>query len=112
MKQIIEHILQEEMKGDTSFQEKENILTKLFGTHKYSQVEMRETFYSGIKHGIEIGLQKASLDGQIIQLNENTIESKNKEFLEKFYELCNEYNCGIQYHPTVGMVAVSLKSKN
>jgi hypothetical protein len=31
---------------------------------------------------------------------------EHKEFLEKFYKLAEEYNCSIQYHPEVGMVAV------
>lgn len=103
----IEHIFKEEMKGDTSFQEKESVLTLLFGTNKYSKVEMRETWNRGIKLGIEIGLRKASLEGQRIELNHNTHERKHKEFLEKFYQLADEYNCAIQYHPEVGMIVVA-----
>ena len=75
----IEHIFREEMKGDKSFQEKESGLSLLFGTNKYSKVEMRETWDRGIKHGIEIGLRKASLEGQRIELNHNTPEGKHKE---------------------------------
>ena len=103
----IEHIFKEEMKGDTSFQEKESVLTLLFRTKKYSKVEMRDTFNSGVRHGIEIGLRKASLEGQRIELNHNTHEIKHKEFLEKFYQLADEYNCAIQYHPEVGMIVVA-----
>lgn len=106
----IEHIFREEMKGDTSFQEKESRLSLLFGTHKYSKFEMRETWDRGIKHGIEIGLRKASLEGQMIELNNNTPEGKYKEFLEKFYQLAAEYKCAIQYHPEVGMVVVARKN--
>ena len=103
----IEHIFREEMKEDTSFQEKESGLSLLFGTDKYSKVEMRETWDRGIKHGIEIGLRKASLEGQRIELNHNTPEGKHKEFLEKFYQLADEYKCTVQYHPEVGMVVVA-----
>jgi hypothetical protein len=39
----IENIFWEEMKGDTSFQEKASVLSLLFGTNKYTKVEMRET---------------------------------------------------------------------
>lgn len=59
----IEHIFREAMQEDKSFQEKESGLSLLFGTTKYSKVEMRETWERGIKHGIEIGLRKASLEG-------------------------------------------------
>ena len=54
----IEHIFREEMKEDTSFQEKESGLSLLFGTTKYSKVEMRETWDRGIKHGIKIALRE------------------------------------------------------
>lgn len=103
----IENIFREEMKGDTSFQEKESGLSLLFGTNKYSKQEMRETWDRGIRHGIEIGLRKASLEGQKIELNHNTPEGKHKEFLEKFYKLTEEYKCAIQYHPQIGMVVVA-----
>ena len=103
----IEHIFREAMQGDTSFQEKDSGLSLLFGTHKYSKQEMRETWDRGIKHGIEIGLQKASLEGQRIELNHNTTDGKHKEFLERFYQLASEYKCAIQYHPEVGMVVVA-----
>jgi hypothetical protein len=77
----IEHIFKETMQGDKSFQEKESALSLLFGTRKYSKLEMRETRDRGIKLGIEIGLRKASLEGQRIELNHNTPEGKHKEFL-------------------------------
>ena len=103
----VEHIFKEEMKGDTSFQEKDSTLNLLFGNNKYSKQEMRETWDRGIKHGIEIGLRKASLDGQRIELNNNTTNERHKEFLEKFYQLAAEYKCAVQYHPEVGMVVVA-----
>ncbi len=103
----IENIFREEMRCDTSFQEKDTGLEILFGRNKYSKQEMRETWDMGIKHGIEIGLRKASLEGQRIELNHNTTNEKHKEFLEKFYQLADEYKCAIQYHPEVGMVVVA-----
>lgn len=103
----IEHIFTEAMQGDTSFQEKESGLSLLFGINKYTKQEMRETWHRGIKHGIEIGLRKASLEGQIVELNNNTTNKKHKEFLEKFYQLAAEYECAVQYHPKVGMVVVA-----
>jgi len=102
----IETIFEEQMKGDTSFQERESGLSLLFGGTKYNKHEMRETWDSGIKLGIEIGLNRASLEGQRIELNHNTPERKNKEFLEKFYKLAEEYKCAIQYHPQIGMVVL------
>lgn len=103
----VEHIFWEHMHDDKSFQEKEHPLALIFGTSKFSQEDMRETWHRGIKYGIEIGLNRASLEGQIIELEHNTKNSKHKEFIEKFYQLANEYNCAIQYHPRIGMVIVS-----
>ena len=102
----IDNIFREQMKGDTSFQDKESPLPLIFGSTKYNKLEMRETWDSGIKHGIEIGLNVASLEGQKIELNTNTPEGKNKEFLEKFYKLASEYKCAIQYHPQKGMIVL------
>ena len=102
----IEHIFHEEMKDDKSFQEKKHPLSLLFGGTKYTKQDMKQTWQRGIKHGIEIGLRKASLEGQKIELNKNTTDSKQKEFLEKFYQLADEYKCAIQYHPEFGMVII------
>lgn len=102
----IERIFREEMQGDTSFQENEGTLSRILGTDKYSKQEMRETWNRGIKHGIEIGLRKASLEGQRIELYHNTSNENHKEFLEKFYQLAAEYKCAIQYHPELGMVVI------
>lgn len=103
----IEYIFKEAMHGDTSFQEKESGLSLLFGTRKYSKQEMRETWHRGIKYGIEIGLRKASLEGQRIELMYNTTNEKHKEFIEKFYQLADEYKCAVQHHPEFGMVVVA-----
>ncbi len=69
---------------------------------------MRQAWNSGIKHGIEIGLRRASLEGQRIELSHNTPEGKNKEFLEKFYALADEYKCAIKYHPRLGMMVMNI----
>ncbi len=102
----IENIFAEAMQGDTSFQERETGLSLLFGATKYSKQEMRETWHDGIKYGIEIGLNRAGLEGQRIELNHNTTNEKHKEFLEKFYQLAAEYKCAIQHHPQIGMVVL------
>lgn len=108
----IEQIFREEMEGDTSFNDNSpsSIKEMLFGVN-YSNHDMKETWDMGIKHGIEIGLNRASLEGQKIELNHNTEEGKNKEFLEKFYKLAAEYGCAIQYHPQMGMVVLDMEYK-
>jgi hypothetical protein len=110
----IERIFKELTKGDTSFKDDSpsSIKEFLFGV-SYSRLEMKETWNSGIKYGIETGLNAASLEGQIIELNNNnTLDRKKKEFLEKFYKLAEEYECTIQYHPKVGMVVIDREYKN
>ena len=102
----IENIFAEEMQGDTSFLDKGSGLSQLFGRSSYSDMDMRETWHKGIKHGIEIGLRRASPQGQIIELNNNTTEGKNQEFLKKFYKLAEEYKCAIEYHPQKGMIVI------
>ena len=88
MTQRVEYIFWKEMKDDTSFNDNKpsSIKEFLFGV-SYSNQDMRETWDSGIKHGIEIGLRCNSLEGQRIELDTNTSEGKSKEFLEKFYKL-------------------------
>ena len=101
----INYLFNREMQGDKSFTEKP--LFGIFGT-KYSQTDMKETWRLGIKHGIEIGLRNASIEGQILELNNNT-KTKSKreiEFIEKRNTLYEEYGYGIQYHPIYGMVVV------
>lgn len=104
----IEQIFHEEMSNDTSFKEKLTVLDLIFGKQKYSSKEMRETWHLGIKHGIEIGLRKASLEGQKVELINNTASNPNHlEFIDKFYQLAKKYKCAIQYHPKHGMVIIS-----
>jgi hypothetical protein len=105
----IEHIFKEEMAGDTSFTDKESGLSLLFGRTTYANVDMKETWNKGIKHGIEIGLRRASLEGQRIELSKNSTSAKHKEFLERFYALAEEYQCAIQYNQRDGMVVLDIK---
>ena len=74
----VRHIFEEEMKGDTSFQEKDNILSKIFHPTRYSDRDMRETWDKGIMLGIEIGLRRASLEGQRIELERNICTEREK----------------------------------
>jgi hypothetical protein len=102
----VKQIIDEHKLYDNSFKEKETTLSLLFGGHKYTQSEAREIWFSGIACGVEIGLNKASLEGQKLELINNTENPKHKEFLEKFYKLASEYQCAIQYHPQFGMTVI------
>ena len=110
MNQRVEQIFIEEFTGDTSFQEKETFLNILLGTKSYSKVDMRETWDSGIKLGIETGLRRASVEGQKLELYSNITNAKDKEFLDKFYKLANDYGCSIQYNSNAGGMII-LKTK-
>jgi hypothetical protein len=101
----VEYIFKQEMSGDTSFQDKGGFLGTLFPT-KYDSTDMRETWHRGIKYGIEIGLRRATLEAQKIDINTNTIKPEHREFLEKFYKLAQEYKCEISYHPEFGMMVL------
>lgn len=104
----VERIFHQEMKDDKSFLEKESGLQMLFGGIRYSKLEVRDIWHRGVKLGIEIGLRKASLEGQRIELRENS-DSRHKEFIDKFYKLAEEYECAVSYHPEVGMVILDRK---
>jgi hypothetical protein len=73
----VERIFHQEMKDDKSFLEKESGLQMLFGGIRYSKLEARDIWHRGVKLGIEIGLRKASLEGQRIELRENS-DSRHK----------------------------------
>ena len=103
----IERIMNEQEQSDKSFLEKDSSLSSLFGQKKYTNQEMRETWLRGIRHGVEIGLFKASLEGQKIELQRNTEDESHAEFIRKFYALAEEYGCAIQYHPIHGMTIIA-----
>ena len=101
----VEHIFTQEMEGDTSFTERGSFWS---GPITYSQSETRDVWNMGIKHGIEIGLRRASLEGQKLEIHNNTKKNTplQEEFLKKHYELCERYGCAIQYHPELGMTVI------
>lgn len=103
----IEKIFMEETVGDTSFQNETNFLDFLFSRKKYTDEDMRKTWDRGTRRGIEIGLSRASVEGQRVELHNNTTSERHKEFLRKFYELADKYNCAIQFHPIYGMMIVT-----
>ena len=88
----VEEIFEEEMKGDSSFQEKDSVWSLVFGRTTFTKIQMREAWDMGIKLGIEIGLRRASLQGQKLELMRNTTNKKHEEFLKKFYEKTNYYH--------------------
>lgn len=96
-------------KNDKSFQEKETFLSLLFGGHAFTQNEMRDTWFMGIRRGLEIGLNKASLEGQKIEIRNNIVNDRHKEFYNEFLKLSERHKCQIQYHPSHGMCVVDLK---
>lgn len=93
---------------DNSFKEKENIFTLLFGGIKYSQSECREFWFQAMEIGMMEGLIMGSVDGQRIDLYNNCKEQRQKDFLDKFYKLAEEYNCAIVFHPIDGMIVMDL----
>jgi hypothetical protein len=101
----IYNAIQEAKLTDNSFKEK-----SLFGFPRYySQSECREFWFNAMELGMRKGLEMGSVQGQRIDLFEHCLEPRQKEFLEKFYKLAEEYNCAIVYHPHDGMVVMNLK---
>ena len=106
----VEDIFEEEMAGDRSFQP--SLIEVLFFPRRFKYRDMRETWHKGIKLGIEIGLMRASVEGQRIQLLNSTTNEKHKEFLTKFYQLADEYGCAIQYSYNEGMMVIDRRKPN
>jgi hypothetical protein len=100
--------IQEAMLNDNSFKEKENIFTLFTGGIKYPQSECRKFWFQAMSIGMSEGLRMGSIEGQKIDLTNNCKEPRQKEFLEKFYKLAEEYNCAIVFHPEHGMIVVDL----
>ena len=105
----VQIIFDEEMKGDTSFREKGSFMGELFGRNHFSNNDMRETWDRGIKHGIEIGLRRASIEGQQLEMYHNIDNPHHKAFIDKFYKLAEEYGCAIQHHPQNGLMIINNK---
>jgi hypothetical protein len=81
-------------------------------TKKYSQSECREIWFKAMALGMLEGLRISTIEGQRIDIFNNSKEPRHIEFLEKFYKLAEEYNCAIVYHPHIGMVVTDLKKIN
>ena len=90
---------------DNSFKDK-----SLFGfTPRYTQEQCREFWFQAMAFGFEQGLYKSSIPGQRIDLNNSCNADHQKEFIDKLYKLCHDYNCAIVYHPSHGMIVTDLK---
>ena len=102
--------INEDDRKDTSYQDKENVLTLMFGwLIKYSKSDMRDAFLNGKRCGFEMGIEYSSNQAQMIQLFENITNPRDKEFYDKFITLCKEYNIRISYHPGKGMMFERLR---
>jgi hypothetical protein len=102
----VKQIVDDFKKSDNSFKDRPNGLAAIFGKNHYTESEARDIWHRGIEAGVEMGLFNASLEGQRIELAQNLNSPKQKEFVEKLYKLCEEYNCAVQYHPINGMCLV------
>ena len=92
--------------NDKSFTESP-FLGGIFGGIKYTQSEVRDIWFKGIRHGIEIGLNNAPLAGPRID-SVTTKDPRHKKFYAEFLKLAEQYNCAMQYHPEIGMCVVDL----
>jgi hypothetical protein len=99
--------IQEAKKTDNSFKEKPFLGIPI----KYSQAECRGFWFQAMELGMQEGLRMGSIQGQRIDLFNNCKEPRQKEFLEKFYKLAEEYNCAIVYNPHDGMVVMDLNNR-
>ena len=104
---IVERLMFNQRQTDNSFKEK-----SFWFPIKYTQAEVREIWFAGIKLGIETGLFNASLEGQIIELTNNIENERHREFYDEFIKLVNKYNCGIQYSHNLGMKIIDLIRNN
>ena len=105
MEERIEYLMSEIKLNDNSFTEKP-FLGGILGRIRYSPKKLRKIWLDGIRYGIELGLNKSSLSGQVIELNENLQSPQEKAFYDEYIKLARKYNCAIQYHPVVGMKVV------
>ena len=98
--------IQEMKKTDTSFTDRG--FMNLFPP-KYTQDRVREIWFQALALGMNEGIHMAGLPAQKIDLYNNSKSERQKEFLDKFYKLCGEYNCGIAYSPLDGMCVIDLE---
>ena len=99
-------IFEREMKNDRSFQNDGNssFFGRLFGLNKTDR-KLRDIWHLGIKYGIEIGLRRASVEGQKKELTHNTAP-EDRAILEEIFDVMNKHNCAIQYHPDHGQMII------
>jgi hypothetical protein len=81
----------------------------IFGSIKYTSDQCREFWFQAMAIGFEQGLFKSSIQGQQIDLNNSCNTDHQKEFIDKLYKLCHDYNCSIVYHPSHGIIVTDLK---
>lgn len=76
----------------------------LFGMDKYSISEMRQTYETGFTIGYDRGVIDASRERRnpLSHFTEE-MSDREKEFYNKFLDLCNEYDMRIEYHSERGM---------
>ena len=97
--------IEDAKKSDNSFTEK-GFLGIL---PTYKQVEVRKAWFDAMELGMIEGIKMGSIKGQRIDLHNSVKEPRQKEFLDKFFKLCDEYNCAVLYHPVDGMCIIDLK---
>ena len=100
---VAKQYLDDQNKGDTAFTGPGTLMQLFFGGG-YSQKEMRDTWFLGIEHGFELGIDYGSPKGRILQLTNNIENENDAEFFKKFLAICQEHNVRITYHPRKGMV--------
>lgn len=98
------YAIQEAKRTDKSFTEKGFLGFPI----KYSQEECRKFWFDAMTLGMQEGLRMGSIQGQKIDLTNNCKDPKQMEFLVKMFELCEEYNCAIAFHPHEGMIVTDL----
>lgn len=82
---------------------------RLIFPNKYSLDDMRHAYLTGKKIGYEMGIYKGSPEGRMVELSTNMQDKNEKEFYDKFLELCVKHNIRITYHPQRGMCFENLR---
>ena len=93
--------IENQKKTDTAF-------TNVGIFRRYSPSEVRQVYFKAMALGMSEGINIGSQAGQRIDLYNNVKTDKEKEFLDKLYELFEKYKCGINYNTIEGMTVISL----
>lgn len=99
--------IKQAMKTDRSFTEKGFLGLPI----SYNQHECRKFWFDAMAIGMQEGIRIGSLQGQRIDNYNSCKTDKQREFLDKFYKLSEEYNCVINYHPVEGMCIIDLNEQ-